>query len=55
MNKDKTICKQNALLIADTLASVGYDDNKDKPVIEPSQSIVYFGFILDSVLFSRAA
>lgn len=51
MNKDKTICKQNAWLIADTLASLGYDVNKEKSVFEPSQRIVYFGFILDSVLF----
>ena len=51
MNKDKTICKQNAWLIADTLPSLEYDVNKDKSVFEPSQRIVYFGFILDSVLF----
>ena len=51
MNKDKTFCQQNALLKADTLASLGYDVNKDKSVFEPSQRIVYSGFILDSVLF----
>ena len=51
MNKDKTICKKNALIIADTLSSLGYDINREKSVFEPSQRIVYFGFILDSVLF----
>lgn len=51
MNKDSIICKQNACLIADTLSSLGYDINMEKSVFEPSQRIVYFGFIIDSVLF----
>ena len=51
MNRDKIICRQNALLIADTISSLGYDVNREKSVLEPTQRIVYFGFILDSVQF----
>ena len=40
------------MLIADTRASLGYDINTEKSVFEPSQRIMYFGFILDSVLFN---
>ena len=51
MNREKTMCKQNALLIADVISSLGYEVNEEKSVFEPSQKIVYFGFILDSVQF----
>ena len=51
MNRDKIICRQNALLIADTISSLGYDVKREKYLLEPTQRIVYFGFILDSEQF----
>ena len=51
MNQDKSICGSNFLTMVDTFQSLGFSINKEKSVFVPSQRIVFFGFILDSVLF----
>lgn len=51
MDKDKVICKEHTLLMAETMESLGFVLNRQKSVMEPCQRIVYFGYILDSVLF----
>jgi hypothetical protein len=51
MNQIKDICAQNTQLICNTLESVGFSVNKKKSVCIPCQRIVFFGFIVDSVLF----
>ena len=51
MDKDKSVCRKNALVMTETLESLGFFLNTEKSVLEPKQRIVYFGYILDSVLF----
>jgi hypothetical protein len=51
MNKDRMVCAENSQLICNTLTSLGYTVNLKKSVLVPSQEIVFFGFILDSVQF----
>ena len=51
MNKDKTVCRSTTCTMADTMKSLGFLINKEKSVFEPSQRIVYFGYILDSLQF----
>lgn len=51
MNKDRDVCMSNALKISETLQSLGYTINKEKSVFIPTQRIIFFGFIIDSVLF----
>lgn len=51
MNKDRDVCRSNALKISETLESLGYTINREKSVCIPTQRIVFFGFIIDSVLF----
>lgn len=51
MNKDRDVCRSNALKMSETLDSLGYTINKEKSVFVPTQRIVFFGFIIDSVLF----
>ena len=51
MNKEKEICLNNCITIHDTLQSLGYKINEEKSVLIPTQNIVFFGFILDSVAF----
>lgn len=51
MNKDREVCAKNALTIKDTLESLGFTTNTKKSVLVPSQRIVFFGFLIDSVKF----
>lgn len=51
MNSASTVCKDNTLTMSDTFESLGYTINREKSVFVPTQRIVFFGFILDSVLF----
>lgn len=51
MNQNHDFCAQNAVTIADTLQALGFTINKDKSVLIPSQRIVFFGFLIDSVKF----
>ena len=48
--QDKSICGSNILTMVDTFQSLGFSINKGKSVFEPTQRIIFFGFILDSVL-----
>ncbi|MCG7879115.1 MAG: reverse transcriptase domain-containing protein [Candidatus Thiodiazotropha endolucinida] len=51
MSKVETVCRKNVIIMADTLKSLGFTVNKEKSIFLPTQRIVFFGFILDSVLF----
>ncbi|MCG8094339.1 MAG: hypothetical protein JAZ17_12090 [Candidatus Thiodiazotropha endolucinida] len=51
MDHDRNLCRQNTLTMAETMESLGFMLNKEKSVLEPTQKITYFGYILDSVLF----
>ena len=51
MNKNCDTCKNSTELMSDTLQSLGFVVNKKKSILIPTQRIVFFGFILDSVLF----
>ena len=51
MNQSQSVCKENVIVMADTLESLGFTVNKEKSIFLPTQRILFFGFILDSVLF----
>lgn len=51
MNCDRDLCLENAKIICDTLQSLGYVINEKKSSLVPSHKIVFFGYLLDSVLF----
>ena len=51
MNKNKDVCAKNAITVVYTLESLGFTINKEKSAITPSQRIVFFGFLIDSVKF----
>lgn len=51
MHRDKRVCQGNTEILSSKLESLGFVINKDKSVFIPSQRILYFGFLLDSVLF----
>ena len=51
MNQSWSICNDNTMFIVHTLQNLGFLVNEKKSSLVPSQRIVFFGFILDSVLF----
>jgi len=51
MDQDMTVCKMNTVTMAETLQNLGYVVNEKKSVFVPTQRIVFFGFVLDSVQF----
>ena len=51
MDQDQFVCKENIISMARVLESLGFNVNKDKSIFLPKQRILFFGFILDSVLF----
>ena len=51
MNSVSAVCKQNAEVMSETLESFGYTTTREKSVFFLSQRIVFFGFIIDSMLF----
>ena len=51
MNKEFEVCLQNTHTICTVLESLGFTINKKKSVLEPTQRIIFFGFIIDSVEF----
>jgi hypothetical protein len=51
MNQTAEVCGQNTDLICNTLTSLGFSINKKKSQFLPTQRIVFFGFLLDSVEF----
>jgi len=51
MNKDRTACKDNTITVVATLSSLGFSINNKKSVLVPTQKIVFFGFIIDTILF----
>ena len=51
MNRDQTVCHSTTCTMANTMESLGFLINKEKSVFEPSQRIVYFGYIIDSLQF----
>lgn len=50
MDRNKVVCGQNTVKIAETLESLGFILNREKSTLEPTQKITYFGYVLDSVL-----
>ena len=50
MHQDQFVCKENVFTMARVLESLGFNVNKDKSILLPKQRILFFGFILDSVL-----
>lgn len=51
MNGCQVVCGDNTKTIVNTLENLGYVINQKKSVLVPTQRIVFFGFVLDSVLF----
>ena len=51
MNRSQSVCKENVIVMADTLESLGFTVNKEKSIFLPTQRFLFFVFILDSVLF----
>lgn len=51
MNLNQAVCKANTLTMIDTLQKLGYTINHSKSVLIPTQRMVFFGFIIDSVQF----
>lgn len=51
MNQKRDTCEQNTQLISSTLVSLGFTINEKKSQFTPCTRIVFFGYILDSVLF----
>ncbi|MCG7879447.1 MAG: reverse transcriptase domain-containing protein [Candidatus Thiodiazotropha endolucinida] len=51
MNKDSAVCQSNTLTMVETLESLGFTVNYKKSSLIPSQRIVFFGFIIDTVEF----
>ena len=51
MNQDEVVCKNNTNTITSTFQTLGFTVNEKKSVLIPTQRIVFFGFIIDSVEF----
>lgn len=51
VNRDNRICLEHAETMCNTLQSLGYTLNLKKLVLVPTQKIIFFGFLIDSVLF----
>lgn len=51
MNKDKVVCQSNTMSMVHKLESLGFTVNYSKSALLPSQRILFFGFIIDSVEF----
>ena len=51
MNEDRLVCGKNALLVRETLESIGFVLNTNKSILVPCQRLVFFGFLIDSVEF----
>ena len=45
------VCQSNTKMMLHSLESLGYTVNYKKSVLVPTQKIIFFGFILDSVQF----
>lgn len=51
MNNSFVLCKENCMTILTVLESLGFVVNRKKSSFIPSQRMIFFGFILDSVKF----
>ena len=51
MNKGKDVCQNNTLTVVETLESLGFTIYYKKSSLIPSQRIVIFGFVIDTVEF----
>ena len=51
MDKEKAVCQSNTETMLRSLESLGYTVNYKKSVLVPTQKLIFFGFILDSVQF----
>ena len=51
MDKEIAVCQSNTKMMLHSLESLGYTVNYKKSVLVPTQRIIFFGFILDSVQF----
>ena len=51
MEQSFSVCTQNTQTLCNTLKSLGFCINEKKSVLIPSQRVVFFGFIVDSVSF----
>ena len=52
MDKEMAVCQSNTKMMLHSLESLGYTVNYKKSVLVPTQRIIFFGFILDSVQFN---
>ena len=52
MNKDKAVCRNNTLTMVETLETLEFTVNYKKSSLVPSQRIILFWFIIDSVEFN---
>ena len=53
MNKNKAVCQKNTMTMVKILQSLGYTINDKKLSLVPSQRIVFFGFLNDTVQFKK--
>ena len=51
MNKDRAVCESNTKTVVVTMSSLGFSINDKKSVLVPTQKIIFFGFIIDTILF----
>ena len=51
MDKEMAVCQSNTKMMLHSLESLGYTVNYKKSVLVPTQRIIFFGFILESVQF----
>lgn len=51
MNGDRAVCQNNTSTMVQTLEQLGFVVNQLKSVLIPTQRIVFFGFIIDTVEF----
>lgn len=51
MNGNSVLCQNNTITMVQTLEQLGFVVNRQKSVLVPTQRIVFFGFIIDTVEF----
>ena len=51
MNADYKLCQEHTETVESTLSALGYSVNYKKSALIPSQRVVFFGLIVDTVEF----
>ena len=47
ISSSRELSSQEAVIVVQILESLGFIINKEKPVLIPSQKIVFFGYVID--------